>query len=127
MKARSQRGTMRARESARMGIARCETTVGVSFVVFRVDARAGGVDVRKWDAREGGGGGRVPARWMDFSSAAREGEETAARRARRTEPNRTEPTDETTRARRRFERGRYDFVRRWCEIQGANGGARDLR
>ena len=104
---------MRARESARMGIARCETTVGVSFVVFRVDARAGG------------GGG--PARGMDFSSAAREGEETAARRARRTEPNRTEPTDETTRARRRFERGRYDFVRRWCEIQGANGGARDLR
>ena len=66
---------MRARESARMGIARCETTVGVSFVVFRVDAR---------------GGGRVPARWMDFSSAAREGEETAARRARRTEPNRTD-------------------------------------
>ena len=106
---------MRARESARMGIARCETTVGVSFVVFRVDARAGGEE-----------GARAVDGFLERRArGGRNRRET--REANRTEPNRTEPTDETTRARRRFERGRYDFVRRWCEIQGANGGARDLR
>ena len=77
MKARSQRGTMRARESARMGIARCETTVGVSFVVFRVDARGGGEGARAVD-------GFLERR----ARGGRNRRET--REANRTEPNRTD-------------------------------------
>ena len=78
MKARSQRGTMRARESARMGIARCETTVGVSFVVFRVDARAGGEE-----------GARAVDGFLERRArGGRNRRET--REANRTEPNRTD-------------------------------------
>ncbi len=68
---------MRARERARMGIARCETAVGVSFVVVRVDARAGG-------------GGCPRGGWI--SRAPRERGKKPPRDARgernRTEPNR---------------------------------------
>jgi len=71
---------MRARESARMGIARCETTVGVSFVVFRVDARAGG---------GGGEGARAVDGFLERRArGGRNRRET--REANRTEPNRTD-------------------------------------
>ena len=67
---------MRARESARMGIARCETTVGVSFVVFRVDAR-------------GGEGARAVDGFLERRArGGRNRRET--REANRTEPNRTD-------------------------------------
>ena len=68
---------MRARERARMGIARCETAVGVSFVVVRVDARAGGEGARAVD-------GFLERR----ARGGRNRRET--REANRTEPNRTD-------------------------------------
>ena len=72
-----ERGTMRARERARMGIARCETTVGVPFVVVRVDARGGGEGARAVD-------GFLERR----ARGGRNRRET--REANRTEPNRTD-------------------------------------